>query len=219
MPLPSPHESRELKHRRSIDVTVYRRPDGLWEVDARLVDLKTRDTAMVDGLRPAGTPIHDLMLRLVVDERLDIVEAGSDSPWVPYTGLCGEHGDAYARLAGLNLLKGFRSAVRERLGGVHGCTHLTELAQSLPTAVLQGVVGEVIDPRGSAPGAGRPAQIDRCHALRADGEAVRLHYPRWYRQPRANNSKHNPAADSGSDVPGVPGGASPLPRLPREDKR
>jgi hypothetical protein len=201
MPLPSSSESRQLKHRRSIDVSVYRRPDGLWEVDARLVDVKTRDAKMADGIRPAGTPIHELLLRLIVDDHLNIVEAGSDSPWVPYVGQCGEHGDAYARLAGLNLLKGFRAAVRERLGGVHGCTHLTEMTQVLPTAVVQGMVGEVIDARGAAPEAGKPFQIDRCHALRSDGEVVRLHYPRWYRQPRANNSKHNPAADAGTEAP------------------
>jgi hypothetical protein len=29
-------------------------------------------------------------------------------------------------------------------------------------------------------GASQPFQIDRCHALRSDGEAVRQHYPRWH---------------------------------------
>jgi hypothetical protein len=148
MPIPAPCAQRQLKHRRSIDVTVYGRADGRWEVEARLSDVKTRDVTMVDGLRPAGTPIHDLLLRLIVDSRLNILEAGSESTWVPYRAACGDHGDAYARLAGLNLLKGFRAAVRERLGGALGCTHLTELAQVLPTAVIQGLVGEVIDSKG-----------------------------------------------------------------------
>jgi len=30
-----------------------------------------------------------------------------------------------SRLVGLNLMKGFRQAVKERLGGVQGCTHIT----------------------------------------------------------------------------------------------
>jgi Protein of unknown function (DUF2889) len=192
MPIPAPCTQRQLKHRRSIDVTVYGRADGRWEVEARLSDTKTRDVTMVDGLRPAGTPIHDLLLRLVVDRQLTIVEAGSESLWVPYRAACGEHGDAYARLAGLNLLKGFRAAVRERLGGVLGCTHLTELAQVLPTAVIQGLVGEVIDSKGTS--GEKPFQIDRCHALRAEGEMVRLHYPRWHRLPGAEKSAQNPPA-------------------------
>jgi hypothetical protein len=85
------------------------------------------------------------------------------------------------QLVGLNLLQSFHRTVRERLGGVRGCTHITEMAQVLPTAVVQALAGEVIDVRGLADGASQPFQIDRCHALRRDGEAVRLHYPRWYR--------------------------------------
>jgi len=191
MPLPPDSPQRQLKHRRRLDIEIYSRPDGLWEVEAELTDTKTRVAQMVDGPREPGVPIHQLRLRLVVNRDLDIVEAGSSSPWVPYAGHCGEHGDAYSALAGLNLTRGFRKAVHERLGGVRGCTHLSELAQTLPTAVIQGMVGEVLDVRGTAPDARQPFQIDRCHALRGDGEVVRLHYPRWHRQASAKNAADN----------------------------
>lgn len=181
MSLPPAAPQRQLRHRRQIDVQVFSRGNALWEVDAVLTDVKTRDANMVDGPRPAGTPIHDMLLRLVVNEQLDVLEAGSESRWMPYTGLCNAHDGAYARLVGLNLLKDFRKRLRERLGGVLGCTHITELAQVLPTAVVQAFAGEVIDTRGTAEGASQPFQIDRCHALSSSGEAVRLHYPRWYR--------------------------------------
>jgi hypothetical protein len=194
MSFPSPTAQRRLKHRRTLTVEVYAREDGLWEVDALLTDIKTRDAQMVDGVRPAGTPIHELLLRLVVNSRLDVLQAGSVSYGVPYPGHCGAHDDAYAALAGLNLARGFRKAVQERLAGVRGCTHLTELAQILPSAVIQGLVGEVIDVRGDRPGEGQPFQLDRCHALRTDGNVVRQHYPRWYRQPGATEGGDNPAA-------------------------
>ena len=181
MPLPRSEATRQLRHRRQIDVQVFARDDGLWEVDARLTDVKTRDAHLAGNLRPAGVPIHDMLLRLLVNRELDIVAAGAASMQVPYPGECDAHGDAYARLAGLNLLRGFRQALRERVGGVLGCTHITELAQVLPTAVVQALAGEVIDTRGDGDGAERPFQIDRCHALRSDGAAVRTHYPRWYR--------------------------------------
>lgn len=201
MPIPSPSPQRRLKHRRTLAIEVFGRDDGLWEVDALLTDVKTRDAPMVDGVRPAGTPIHQLLLRLVINSDLDILQAGSSSDWVPYSGHCGEHGDAYAALAGLNLARGFRKAVQARLAGVKGCTHLTELAQVLPTAVIQGLVGEVINARGDRPGDAQPFQLDRCHALRTDGEVVRLHYPRWHRQPGANTSADNAGAAS---VPATP---------------
>lgn len=181
MPLPRSQASRLLRHRRQVDVQVFARDDGLWEVDARLTDVKTRDAPLAGGTRPAGEPIHDMLLRLVVDRTLTIVDSGAESAAVPYPGECDDHGDAYGRLVGLNLLQGFRQALRERVGGVLGCTHLTELAQVLPTAVVQAFAGEVIDTRGH--GDERPFQIDRCHALRSNGPAVRLHYPRWFRAP------------------------------------
>lgn len=181
MPLPSPAADRQLKHRRTLDVQVFARGDGLWEVDATLADTKTRDIPMADGPRPAGSPIHDMLLRLVVDPQLNVVAAGSQTRAMPYPGLCSEHGDAYATLVGMNLLQGFHKTLREKLGGIRGCTHITELAQVLPTAVVQAFAGEVIDTRGLAEGATKPFQLDRCHALRSDGPAVREFYPRWYR--------------------------------------
>jgi len=187
MALPLAAPERQLKHRRSIDVQIFARGNGLWEVDARLIDTKTRDIPIAGGMRRAGEPVHEMLLRLVVDEQLNVVEAGSDTLWMPYPGHCGDHGDAYSRLVGLNLLKGFRQAVKERLGGVLGCTHITEMCQVLPTAVIQAFAGIVINTRDDAEQ--RPFQIDRCHALRADGEAVRTFYPRWYRAP----PDHNPA--------------------------
>jgi hypothetical protein len=181
MTLPQAAAQRQLKHRRQIDVQIFARGHGLWEVDAVITDVKTRIANMADGPRPAGTPIHEMLLRLVVNEKFDIVEAGSETRWMPYSGHCTEHGDAYSQLVGLNLLDNFRKALRQRLGGVLGCTHITELAQVLPTAVVQAFAGDVLDTRGNSEGARRPFQIDRCHALRSDGEVVRLHYPRWHR--------------------------------------
>ncbi len=189
MALPPAATERQLKHRRSIDVQVYGRGDGLWEVDARLTDIKTRDTPMVGGMRRAGEPIHEMLLRLVVDEQLNIIEAGSQTLWMPYPGHCDGHGDPYAALVGLNLMRGFRLKVLERLRGVAGCTHLTELSLVLPTAAIQALAGEVIDTsEGNAAGE-PPFQIDRCHALRADGEVVREHYPRWWRPAPTDNSR------------------------------
>ena len=185
MALPTAASERQLKHRRNIDVRIYARGNGLWEVDAHITDVRTRETHMVNGVLPAGRPIHDMLLRLVVDERFNIVEAGAQTTAMPYPGQCDTYGDVYARLVGLNLMKGFRHAVKERVGGVQGCTHITELTQVLPTAVVQAFAGEVIDTRGANATSQQPFQIDRCHALRADSPTVQTYYPRWYRAAKA----------------------------------
>jgi len=184
MALPTAASDRQLKHRRSIDVQIHARGNGLWEVDAHITDVRSRETRMATGMLPAGEPIHDMLLRLVVDERFNVIEAGAQTSAMPYPGECDSYGDIYHRLVGLNLMRGFRHAVKERLGGVQGCTHITELTQVLPTAVVQAFAGEVLDTRGDSADSTQPFQIDRCHALRADGPAVKMYYPRWYRSPQ-----------------------------------
>ncbi|HEX3140702.1 MAG TPA: DUF2889 domain-containing protein [Rhizobacter sp.] len=188
MALPPAAPERQLKHSRRIDVHVYARGNGLWEVDALISDIKTRAAELADRVLPAGEPIHDMLLRLVIDEAFNVLEAGSETRGMPYPGACDNHGDAYGRLVGLNLMRGFRFAVAERLGGVAGCTHLTELTQVLPTAVIQAFAGDVINTQGDGPDAKQPFQLDRCHALRTDGHAVRTYYPRWYKPaPKTKN--------------------------------
>lgn len=187
MPPASPSTSRRLLHRRAIDVQVFARDDGLFDVEARLTDTKTHEVPLAGLPRRAGDPIHEMVLQLTVDERLNIQAASSQTLWMPYAGACGAHGDAYAQLVGLNLMQGFRRAVLERLAGTRGCTHLTELSLVLPTAVVQAFAGSIIDTRVGDAAGNPPFQIDRCHALRRDGPTVALHYPRWYRPAASAN--------------------------------
>jgi hypothetical protein len=182
MPLSSPTPCRALKHTRSIQVEAFARDDGLWDIDAHITDIKTRDTTLASGTRPAGAPLHDLWLRLTVDTQLNIVDVEAVSDAVPYPGYCNTIGPAYKQLIGLNLLKGFRDGVKKRLSGIDGCTHLTELSLVLPTAVIQAFAGDVFDTRDGASTdqqSHKPFQLDRCHALRTDGLAVARFYPRW----------------------------------------
>ncbi|RJG05205.1 DUF2889 domain-containing protein [Noviherbaspirillum cavernae] len=182
MPLSPSISRRALKHTRAIHVEAFVRDDGLWDIDAHITDIKTRAANLASGVRPAGTPVHDLWLRLTIDLELTIVDAEAVSDAVPYPDYCDTIGPAYRRLIGLNLLKGFRNGVKERLSGIQGCTHLTELLQVLPTAAIQAFAGDVLDTRDGA-GADeqthKPFQLDRCHALRSDGAAVAKYYPRW----------------------------------------
>ena len=180
MALPAAAPDRQLVHCRSIDVKTYARGQGLWEVDAHITDKRTQAIPMAFGTLPAGEPIHDMLLRLVVNESFDIVEAGAETRAMPYPGHCETYRDLYSRLVGLNLMKGFRRAVQERLGGVQGCTHITELSLVLPTAVVQAFAGSVLDVRGDAEDSPQPFQIDRCRALRAEGEVVKVFFPRWF---------------------------------------
>ena len=212
MPL-SPPAVRQLRHRRAINVEAFERDDGLWDIEACLTDTKPRDMRLGSGIRPQGLPIHELHLRVTVNRALDIVDAESSSDWVPYPGHCDEINPAYRALIGLNLTDSFRRHVAQRLGARAGCTHLTELCAVLPTAAIQAVFNHDADRsrEASNPSAAlafdgepreAPFQLDRCHALRLDGEVVKLFYPRWYgHTPRAvKGVRVAPASHTGNEV-------------------
>jgi hypothetical protein len=178
MPLSSP-APRKLRHTRAITVEAYARDDGMWDLDACIRDIKTHDVQLPSGPRPGGLPVHDLKLRVTIDRDMAIVNAEAVSDAVPYPGYCDTIAPAYAKLIGLSLLKHFRLHLKDRLSGVLGCTHLTELAQVLPTAAIQAFADDAMENRSANDAAERPYELDRCHALRADGPAVEKYYPRW----------------------------------------
>jgi hypothetical protein len=177
--------ARRKHHTRSIQIDAFERGDGLWDFEARLVDVKQRDFQLATGVRKAGDAVHDMLLCVTVDTKLNITAASARSFATPYPGDCDTIGPAYGTLVGLNLLDRFRDQVKERLGGVKGCTHITELAGVLPTAVIQAYSGVVLDTKDgvAADQTTQPFQLNRCHALAVNGEAVRKYYPKWYKKP------------------------------------
>ncbi len=178
MPLPAPQVARRRAHVRRIEIEGFVRDDGLLELDASLTDVKDRDYPIASGLRPAGVPVHLMRVRVTLDAEFTIVDAVACSDGVPYPGHCDTIGPAYSQLIGLNLVRGFRRTVGEMFADVRGCTHISELLLSLPTAAIQTFATFRRDNEESAE---KPFQLDRCHALETSAEAVRLYYPKWYR--------------------------------------
>jgi hypothetical protein len=185
MPL-SPPAHRQPLHVRRVSFEGYRRTDGLFDIDAHLVDVKDQDLTLLSGVRPAGEPVHLMSVRVTIDRQYTVqaIEAHTDAS--PYPGDCDRIHPAYARLVGANLLHGFRRRLHELLGGVRGCTHLTELLGSLPTAAVQTFAS--LRPREDE-GSAKPFQLDRCHALDTTGDAVRRFYPRWHRRDAAGDAE------------------------------
>jgi hypothetical protein len=176
MPLSSPTPRQRL-HSRHVRYEGFLRDDGLFDIEASLLDVKDRDCTLLSGVRAAGEPIHDIRLRVTLDRtgRIHAVETTSDA--TPYPPYCADHDDAYRKLVGASLFEGFRKALHAAMGGVQGCTHITEMLSNLPTAAIQTFAGLQREDAGDR----KPYQLDRCHALATEGEAVRRYYPRWYK--------------------------------------
>lgn len=176
MPLPIPAVSRQPLHHRNITMRGYKRDDGLFDIEGHLHDMKDVDFKVASGMRYAGDSIHSMWLRITIDATLTIVDAEASSDSMPYPGYCSDIAPDYRKLIGLAIRPGFTNQVRTRLGGIHGCTHITELVSTLATTAFQTIAGQGLQsPRA------KPFQLDRCHALRTDGPAVARFYPQWYR--------------------------------------
>ena len=179
MPLPSTEVERELTHTRRVRYEGYKRADGLWDIEAHLTDIKNHDFRLKTGVRRAGQPVHSMWIRITIDRQMRIVDAVASSDAVPYAGGCETIVPAYRGLVGLSLIKEFRKHVRESLGGVRGCTHLTEMLGGMPTAAIQTFAGEMPEERD---GGAKPFQLDQCHALETSSDTVKKWYPKWYRE-------------------------------------
>lgn len=183
MPLPAPVASRSLTHQRHVQFAGYRRTDGLYDIEAHLQDVKPTDFTLSSGTRPAGTPVHDMWIRLTLDAGFRIVEAVARTEAMPYPGVCERVTPDYGKLVGLNLLRGFRKAVHDLFAHVKGCTHLNEMLLQFPTAAIQARAAEQRD-NEDGPGGTQPFQLDQCHALDTHGEIAERYYPKWFRGKR-----------------------------------
>lgn len=183
MPL-SPPVEREPLHRRTVECRGYRRTDGLWDIEGHIVDIKTYSFANdFRGEIRAGEPLHEMWIRLTVDEDFLVhgIEAVTDN--APYR-VCPDITPNFQVLKGLRIAPGWTMAVKQRLGGVNGCTHLVELLGPVATVAYQTLVTVRKKRLADTPADRRPGVLDTCHAYRSDGEIVRERWPAFYTGPQ-----------------------------------
>jgi hypothetical protein len=125
-------------------------------------------------------------LRVTIDSSYTIVAAQAAYDAHPFE-ICAAIAGAYAKLVGMNLLKGFRKQIKERFALTEGCTHMSELAMALPSAAVQ-ANSDLRRAAARAQPEQRPMQIGRCHAFRTDGPVVKELYPLWYDTPISHPS-------------------------------
>lgn len=175
MPL-SPPAPREHIHSRDITLRGYRREDGMWDIEAHMTDTKTYSFPNRErGSIEAGEPIHDMWVRLTVDDNLTIHGAEASTDYSPF-GICGDITPSFEKLAGLTIGPGWTREARQRVGGVHGCTHLFELLGPMATVAYQTRVRATNERDPSK----KPGHLDTCHALATDGPVVKEHFPEFY---------------------------------------
>jgi hypothetical protein len=119
--------------------------------------------------------VHDLVARIRVQgPDLTIAGVEAEMPQVPREG-CREALPDLQKLVGLRIISGYSQKVKDLVGDVKGCSHLTHLFISLGPGAVQGYWAAY----GQKPGArslSNPAisrVIDSCRVWRRDGPLVR----------------------------------------------
>lgn len=170
-------------HCRQIETTFGRRSDGLFEVEGRLLDTKAhafrRQLATEDS--PAGTPLHRISVRLVVDADLVIQEATADLATTPFETCRGAEQSLFP-LKGMRIGPGWMKRVKSVLGGPMSCTHVLELLGPMATTAFQGLAPvRIARINALGDGAERRKKVDSCFAYAAQRDVVARLWPQLYK--------------------------------------
>lgn len=184
---PTTH-TRKAVHVRRVTCTGYERSDGLFDIEGEMQDISPTGTDLLFKQVPPGGAIHHMRVAITIDRDMVIhdVKASIESGPTEY---CNAIESAYEGLKGLQIRGGFRQQAKAVVGGVSGCTHLTELLGPLATTAMQTTMAVGRRERnGRFPSEGkgpmpRPALINSCHTYREDGDAARMLWPESRRAP------------------------------------
>jgi hypothetical protein len=197
MPLNAPSVARELLHTRNVVCHGYKREDGLYDIEGHIVDLKSKPfTTDFRGLVPVDEPLHEMRLRLTVDTDMKVHAVEAVTDYAPFPAICPNIVGNYQRIVGLTIGKGWTRALKERLGGVEGCTHLLELLGPIATTAFQTINGnkarEMRDQhqREGTKMVNFPL-LNSCHAFKSDSVVVRELAPDFYTGEKFNAEKAN----------------------------
>ncbi|WP_082498249.1 DUF2889 domain-containing protein [Pseudorhodoferax sp. Leaf267] len=140
MPLPPP-APRIQAHTRRIEYHGYHREDGLWDIEGHLRDTKAYDqTTRLGRVRLAGDPVHDMEVRVTIDDAMTVVDIHASMRATPFEE-CPQAEAPVRQLIGATLGRGWRKALDEAIGSTRGCTHLRELLFGTATAAFQTLGG------------------------------------------------------------------------------
>jgi hypothetical protein len=172
---------REELHCRRIEIRGYRRADGLYEIEGRLVDTKPYPfrAALADRPVPAGQALHEMGVVLVYDRIMTVRDVRTFTDASPY-GICPLAGAALRALIGVSMTRGWNQEVRQRLARADNCTHLVGLLGPMATTAFQSMSVDMPDRAMGTGVNGRPLKLNSCFAYGEGRELVRKAWPDHY---------------------------------------
>ena len=183
--------TREELHHRQLDLRFYKRSDGLYEVVAQMMDTKSHPFKLQlrDEPVPPGSPIHNMIMTMVVDEFLEVKDIKAEMKATPF-GVCLGAQNTLSGVIGLKIGPGWTKKTKELLGGSASCTHLMELLGPMATTAFQGIAPQrmqaVDRPENEHM---RVGKVNSCFAYAEHREVIAQLWPDLYKP------KTEPAAE------------------------
>jgi len=169
---------REKIHNRNVHCEGFLREDGLWDIEGHLKDTKTYSFKSDHrGNVKAGTAIHDMTIRLTLNDNLKILDVITIMDNYPYS-ICPEVIPNFKSLIGLTIGRGFRKNVYLKVGGTKGCTHLVELLFPIATTAFQTVYSYNSNKKIDTSKA--PSLINSCYSWNENNEVIKQYFPNFY---------------------------------------
>jgi len=163
----------KLVHTRKIEINTFDLGNHRILVEGELEDTR-RPPASAEESETGPFLVHHLVARFWVQgPDLTISAVDAEMKRIPRQG-CPEVLPAVQKLVGLKIITGFTQKVKDLIGSVRGCSHLTSLFLTLGPVAVQGYWAAY----GRRPGArslDNPAisrVVDSCHVWRKDGPQV-----------------------------------------------
>lgn len=179
MPLSAP-VMREHMHSRAYDFRGYHREDGLWDIEGHMTDTKTYSFPNTHrGEVRAGEPVHDMWVRLTLDDSFTVVAVEVTTDAGPFS-ICPDVAPNFQALKGERIKRGWHQRLKDLLGGTQGCVHLVEMIGAMGTVAFQTMYHARAERPAETAGEKRPAILDTCHALASDGKVVKELWPAFY---------------------------------------
>jgi len=181
MALTKPHPRKHI-HTRNIQCWGFEREDGLWDIEGRIIDTKTYSFENFDrGGVASGEAVHDMEIRLTLDDDLVVQKAEASTQSAPYS-ICGDMNKNFSTLEGVAIKPGWRREVIKRMGGVKGCVHLTDLVTGPLAVTAHQTIYTAKKRRKEAAPDRKPQQLNTCHAYGDGSDIVKRIWPEFYKE-------------------------------------
>lgn len=166
-------------HERGLEIRTYPLEDNRIITEGWLRDERFMPGYDWEGNQWAPGVVHRICVRLLIGGwPLSIVDAEAEMPDVPHE-LCPATLESVKNVVGMNIVSGYGDQVKERLGGIKGCAHLTHLIVAMGSAALHGYWAHRSRKRGPLPRSleqipGFSFVINSCQIWKEGGPLIRM---------------------------------------------